>query len=183
MASPNHPNQLALGQQVLFYYVSPNDISSMWQEGTVHRARTTFLTRHYDHYAERHVQEEGLRPTHEEGCDQIYYSVVVTGEEHYAITDLCSCDVRIVDADATGRWHRQVLADQQELALLLTDAARLGDRIDTEVRKDPVSGDMIDFLVTPAAGGRPAFCQAQVRLVDLISWGTGLKVAWKEDAQ
>lgn len=161
MATPQHPNHFAIGQQILFRKPS----HEQWQEGIV-RAVSIDDRKHSP--AKRDGRYTAIHPNR---CDGILYTITDANYESLPRAAReearhigCQCDMRIVDADPTGRWVGQQITSPFELALALTDASARGERVDLDTSQP----DSMRLVATPGHH------LASARYRDLVAWASGI---------
>lgn len=177
MATPTHPNQFALGQHVLWQAIGSD---SGWREGTI-------IVASVDDRRTRHSENGPIREnTHEDGCDGFIYGIAP--EEYYSlprgygdVVTECQCDVLIVDADPTGRWTGQRLTTAEELALALVDTNRRNGALRLEPAIDTTSTPEADVVMLVEVHPSQQYL-ATVRLDDLVSWASGVRLStgWQD---
>lgn len=166
MSGPQHQNDFAVKQEVLYR----QRMDTRWWEGIIIGVTVD------DRKTRPCESGKPIRPnTHAEDCDQFIY--IVAPDEYYslpkgereAITK-CQCEMRIVDADSTGRWHGQRLQDPEELSLLLLDFERRGERLHTTRLHAEVPGDEYTRILFK----RGTDAQAWAMDDDLVTWASGM---------
>lgn len=175
MASPIHPNEFALRQQVLFR----QDSDDHWREGVIRAVSIDDRKTHKD-------KKGYSTSTHEPWCGTHVYVIddgedrTLTSREAASVTG-CLCEVRVVDADSTGRWHGQRLEGPTELALLLFDMERRNSYVHLQpaVNTDPSEADRVMLLEVPGYHHL-----ASASLDDLVAWASGIPaIKWKEPTE
>lgn len=167
MASPIHPNQFALQQEVLFRLWDDD----RWREGAI-----------------QSVSVFDTKTDHGDGCDGYVYVIAdhandtLTREDRKkrVITE-CQCTVMMVDADSTGRWHGQTLGGGKGLALLLFDMERRNSHVALQgaINTDPSQSDRVMFMELPGYDHL-----ASASLDDLVAWASGVPTSrWKEPTE
>lgn len=176
MADAYHPNQFAVEQQVLFRQKHDD----VWREGTINGVAR-------DHRTSRTHDDGMFRTGHDEHCDEFLYSIsdnrfdaLITSERPKPTIN-CMCDVRIVDADPTGRWHDQRLVDPESLALLRVDARRRGDKITPVWVEHAHLGDLMYFQLDHQTPARANVTLAWATVADLLAWASGVPDAEREE--
>ena len=169
MATPIHPNEFAVRQQVLYYSKELN----CWREGLV-----TSVS----------IDDTKNRELHCGPCDEHLYVIADQEEltlpvEEQTVVTACMCDVMITDADATGRWSGQRLGGARGLALALVDVRRRGGYIalDPAISEDDpeLEPDVVRVLEMPGYHHL-----ASVLVDDLVAWASGLPTTyWKEPTE
>lgn len=164
MATPAHPHQFAIGQQVL---IKPlHDPLPGWAPGTVIAVSHTASTYHKDPYGESQKKWTRESDNHDEAiCEGYIYDLLDPGKGPRLPRKACSCTYRMRDADPTGRWVGQRITNADDLALALIDAHRRGE----QVTLDTDQGDSIQLVAAP--GGHAL---ASVRPRDLVAWASGV---------
>lgn len=165
MPGPQHQNHFAVKQDVLYRQRTDEH----WREGTI-------VGIAIDERTTRHTENGPIRAnTHAENCDEFMY--VIAPEEYYTLpkgegdtVTECQCDVKIVDADSTGRWHGQRLHSPEELALLLFDFERRCEDLHLRKRYAEVPGDEYTRVLFHHGEHEQAWAMED----DLVAWASGM---------
>lgn len=166
MSGPQHQNHFAVKQEVLYRQRT----DTRWREGMIIGVTVD------DRKTRPCESGKPIRPnTHAEDCDQFIY--IVAPDEYYSLPTgeretitKCRCELRIVDADSTGRWHGQRLHSPEELGLLLFDFERRCEDLHLRKRYAEVPGDEYTRVLFHHGEHEQAWAMED----DLVAWASGM---------